>query len=111
MSIKIEKPGKKSIDLKLNNGKSIVINKQITSLVSTREMRVRIEQNLLKALFFRPELITTIKVFLPNIIPIESIPLFIQNNTFFNYLTKNSIKIENKKKNMKRKKKQNKRSI
>ena len=58
-------------------------------------MRVRIEQNLLKALFFRPNLITSIKVFLPNIISIENIPRFFQNKVFFNYLAKNSIKIEN----------------
>ena len=58
-------------------------------------MRVRIEQNLLKVLFFRPNLITSIKVFLPNIISIENIPRFFQNKVFFNYLAKNSIKIEN----------------
>ena len=58
-------------------------------------MRVRIEQNLLKALFFRPNLITSIKVFLPNIISIENVPRFFQNKVFFNYLAKNSIKIEN----------------
>ena len=32
---------------------------------------------------------------MPNIISIENIPHFIQNNAFFNYLAKNSIKIEN----------------
>ena len=95
MSNKIEKPSKKSIVLNLNNGKNILINKQSTStsLISTREMKIRIEQNLLKALFFRPNLITSIKVFLPNIIPIENIPRFFQNNVFFNYLDKNNIKI------------------
>ena len=64
-------------------------------VIASKEMRVRIEQNLLKALFFRPNLITTIKAFLPNIISIENIPHFCQNSVFFNYLTKNSIKIEN----------------
>ena len=58
-------------------------------------MRVRIEQNLLKALFFRPNLITSIKVFLPNIISIENISPFFQNKVFFNYLAENNIKIEN----------------
>ena len=58
-------------------------------------MRVRIEQNLLKSLFFRPDLITTIKAFLPNIISIENIHPFYQESVFFNYLTKNNIKIEN----------------
>ena len=64
-------------------------------VIVSKEMRVRIEQNLLKALFFRPNLITSIKVFLPNIISIENIPRFFQNKVFFNYLAKNSIKIEN----------------
>ena len=64
-------------------------------VIFSKKMRVRIEQNLLKALFFRPNLITSIKVFLPNIISIENIPRFFQNNVFFNYLAKNSIKIEN----------------
>ena len=96
MSIKIEKPSKKSIILKLDNGKKILINKPTTSifLVSTREMKVRIEQNFLKSVFFRPDLITTIKVFLPNIIPIKNIPYLCQKKAFFNYLAKNSIKIE-----------------
>ena len=64
-------------------------------VIVSKEIKVRIEQNLLKALFFRPNLITSIKVFLPNIISIENIPRFIQNKVFFNYLAKNSIKIEN----------------
>ena len=58
-------------------------------------MRVRIEQNLLKVLFYRPNLITSINIFLPNIIYIENIPRFFQNNVFFNYLAENNIKIEN----------------
>ena len=37
-------------------------------------MKIEIEQNLFKAMFFRPELNTAIKIFLPNIIPIENIP-------------------------------------
>ena len=57
-------------------------------------MRVRIEQNLLKILFFRPELITTIKDFLSTVISIEDIPKFYQKKAFFNYLTKNSINIK-----------------
>ena len=84
--------------MNVNNGKNILINKTITSifLVSTREMKVKIEKKLLKSLFFRPELITTITFFLPNIIPIENIPYFCQKKGFFNYLAKNSIKIESK---------------
>ena len=40
----------------------------LSSTTSSEGMRVQIEQNLLKALFFRPELITTIKPFLTNIV-------------------------------------------
>ena len=46
------------------------------------EIKFQIRETLKKALLFRPELIISIKCFLPDTILIENIPQFYQNNVF-----------------------------
>ena len=66
-------------------------------------MRLQIQQNFFNVLFFRPDLITTIRPFLPDIIHIDDIPKFYRNIDFFNILSKNSIKIVDEEKKMDKK--------
>ena len=61
------------------------------------EMKFRILENFIKILFFRPELITNLKLFLPSNISIENIPKFYRNRRFLDIFKKNSIEIENEK--------------
>ena len=60
---------------------------------STQGMKLKIEQNLLRTLFFRPELITTIKPFLSNVISTENMPKVSQKPMFTQYLKENGINL------------------